>query len=42
MLTNRLFDFALEFSEVSEHFALMPHRVDPGVLGEVEDEEHLI
>ena len=42
MTTRGFFDFTLEFLEVYEHFALMPHRVDPGVLGEVEDEEHLI
>ena len=42
MSTNRLFDFAFEFLEVSEHFALLPHRVDPSVLGEVIDEEHVV
>ena len=42
MVTRGFFDFAFEFLEVSEHFALMPHRVDLGVLGEVVDEEHVI
>ena len=31
MSTNGFFDFSLEFLEVSEHFTLIPHRVDPGV-----------
>ena len=42
MSTDGLFDFVLEFLEVSEHFALLPHRVDPGVPGEVVDEEHVV
>ena len=42
MPTSRLFYFAFEFLEVSEHFALFPHRVDPGVPGVVVDEEHVI
>ena len=42
MSTDGFFDFALEFLEVSEHFALIPHRIDLGVLGEVVDEEHVI
>ena len=42
MSTGSFFDFILEFLEVSEHFALVPHRVDPCVPGEVVDEEHVI
>ena len=42
MSTGGFFDFALEFLEVSEHFALIPHRIDPGVPREVVDEEHVI
>ena len=42
MSTSGFFDFALEFLEVSEHFALMPHQVDPGVPREVVDEEHVV
>ena len=42
MSTSRLFDFALEFLEVSEHFSLRPHRVDLDVPGEVVNEEHVI
>ena len=42
MPTSGFFDFALEFLEVSEHFALMPHQVDLGIPGEVIDEEHVI
>ena len=42
MPTSRLFYFAFDFLEVSEHFTLLPHRVDPGVPGEVIDEEHVI
>mgnify|MGYP000636192767 CR=1 FL=1 len=42
MTTRGFFDFALKFLEVSEHFAFMSHRVDPGVPGEVVDEEHVI
>ena len=42
MSTSRLSDFAFEFLEVSEHFALLPHRVDPGVPGVVIDKEHVI
>ena len=42
MPNNRLFDFAFEFLEVSKHFALLSHRVDPGVPGVVIDEEHVI
>ena len=37
MSTSGFFDFVLECSEVSEHFALLPHQVDPGVPGEVVD-----
>ena len=36
------FDFVLECLEVFEHFALLSHWVDPGVPGEVVDEEHVI
>ena len=42
MSTNRLFDFAFEFLEVSEHFTLLPHWVDPSVPGVVVDEEHVV
>ena len=42
MSTGGLFDFVLECLEVFEHFALLPHWVDPGVPGEVVDEEHVI
>ena len=35
MSTDSFFDFVLEFLEVPEHFALLPHRVDPGVPGEI-------
>ena len=42
MLTSHLFDFAIEFLEVTEHFALLPHWVDLGVPGEVVDEENVI
>ena len=42
MSTSHLFDFSLEFLDVSQHFALMLHRVDPGVPGEAVDEEHVI
>ena len=35
MSTIGFFDFDLKFLEVSEHFALLPHRVDPGVPGEI-------
>ena len=42
MSTGSFFDFVLEFLEVSEHFALLPHRVDPGVPGEVVNEERVI
>ena len=31
MSTGGLFDFVFECLEVSEHFALLPHWVDPGV-----------
>ena len=37
MSTGGLFDFAFECFEVFEHFALLPHQVDPGVPGEVVD-----
>ena len=40
--TCGFFDISLQILEVSEHFALMSHRVDPGVPGEVVDEEHVI
>ena len=40
--TCGFFDFVFKSLDVSEHFALLPHRVDPGVLGEVVDEEHII
>ena len=42
MSTSRLFGFDFEFLEVSEHFALLSHRVDPSVPGEVIDEEHVV
>ena len=42
MSTGGFFDFALEFLEVCKHFALIPHRVDPGVPGEVVNEEHVV
>ena len=42
MPTSCLFDFAFEFLEMSEHFALLLHRVDPRVPGEVVDEEQVI
>ena len=42
MLTYGLFDFLLEFLEVSEHFSLLPRRVDPGVPREVVDERDII
>ena len=42
MLTYGLFDFLLEFLEVSEHFSLLPRRVDPGVPREVVDERHIV
>ena len=38
MSTNGFFDFAFKFLEVSEHFALLSHRIDLGVAGEVIDE----
>ena len=42
MSTSGFFDFAFKFLEVSEHFALLPHRVDLGKLGEVVNEEHVV
>ena len=42
MSTSRLFDFAFEFFEVSEHFALLPQWVNPGVSRVVIDKEHVI
>ena len=42
MSTSPLFNFAFEFLEMSEHFSVLPHWVDPGVLGEVVDKEHVI
>ena len=42
MSTGGLFDFVLECLEVFEHFALLPHWVDPVVPGEVVDEEHVV
>ena len=42
MSTSGFFDFVLKCLEVSEHFALLPHWVDPGVPGEVVDKEHII
>ena len=42
MLTSGFFDFVFKFLEVFEHFALLPHRVDVGLSGEVVDEEHVI
>ena len=42
MSTNGFFDFVLECLEVSEQFTLLPHWVDPGVSGEVVNEEHVI
>ena len=35
MSTRSFFDFGSEPLEVSEHFSLLSHRVDPGVLGEL-------
>ena len=42
MSTSVFFDFAFKFLKVSEHFTLLSHRVDPGVHGEVIDEEHVV
>ena len=42
MPTRRFFDFGFEPLEVSEHFALLSHEIDPGVLGEVVDERDII
>ena len=42
MSTNGFFDFVLECLEVSEHFPLLPHHLDPGMRREVIDEEHVI
>ena len=42
MTVRGFFDFAFKSLEVSEHFAIMPHRVDRGVRGEVVDEAHII
>ena len=36
------FYFVFNPLEVSEHFVLLPHGVDPGVLGEVVDKDHVI
>ena len=38
MSARGFLDFILEFLEVSEHFALLPHRVDRSMPGEVIDE----
>ena len=42
MTTRSFFDFDFKPLEVSEHFTLLPHRVEPRVPGEVVDEEHVI
>ena len=42
MSTNGFFEFVFKPLEVSEHFALLPHRIDPRVPREVVDEEHVI
>ena len=42
MSTSRLFDFTFEILEVSKHFTILPHWVDPGVPGLVVDKEHII
>ena len=42
MSTNGFFDFVFKPLEVSQHFTLLPHRIDPGVPGEVVDEEHVV
>ena len=42
MLTRSFFDFGFKPLEVSEHFALLSHRIDPGVPGEVVDERDII
>ena len=42
MLTRHLFDFIFAYLEVSEHFDLLPHWVDPSVPGVVVDKEHVI
>ena len=42
MLTGYLSDFVFEPLEVFEHFTLLPHRVDPGVPGEVVDECEIV
>ena len=42
MLTRSFFDSTLEFLEVSEHFALLPHWIEPRVSGEVIDEDYVI
>ena len=42
MPTSCHFDFVFEFLEVSKHFTLLSHCIDPGMFGEVVDEEHII
>ena len=42
MLARGFLDFILEFLEVSEHFTLLPHQIDPSVPRKVVDEEHVI
>ena len=42
MPTYGFFDFTLKFLEMSKHFALLPHKVDPSVPREVVDERDII
>ena len=42
MSTRSLLDFVFEPLEVSEHFALLSHWVDPGVPGEIIDERDIV
>ena len=37
-----LFSFGFELLEVSEHFTLLPHRVDPGVPGKIVNKRDII
>ena len=42
MPTCGFFDFVFKPSEVSKHFIILPHRINPGMPGEVVDEHDII
>ena len=42
MTIGCLFDFILELLEVREHLALLAHRINPCVPGEVDDERYIV